>query len=479
MIAEPPSSNTSKPASSIRLRDVFTFLMFGSTFIFTILILSWKLPENGDLFAQESNLSSSELKELVNSNPGMYKSTFDKFQSDVLDVEIMKIGSRSLFPKSLRNAEGIVDFPDLRSFPFHLEIVKDYKKRIEKRMIYSQMKTSPARGRIFVSVPAYRDEKCPNTLKFMFEKADDPSRIFAGVCDQMNFDDDQPCRAPKEFEKQVRYVRVPHYLSRGPTLARYLVSKLWDGEEFFFMIDSHSDFSQGWDTILINMMRNLHDKAIVTHYPVGENRLLGKNEYNHLPWICKATFEAHAPHNFFIQECEDCRPENRPGRIACPSVFLGAGFTFGSAQMIWDAPYDRYLEWFFQGEEVLMASRLWTAGWELYAPTTNVISHVYGYHNHSVYSEVKKERSNSAALNRARYLMGYKYKEVDANGVERIVPEPYPTGRDQELEDLGMGTVRTIEEYLEFAGLDWINHQHTHRCKMRYDWERKKWFPAR
>ena len=40
-----------------------------------------------------------------------------------------------------------------------------------------------------------------------------------------------------------------------------------------------------------------------------------------------------------------------------------------------------------------------------------------------------------------------------------------------ELEDLGMGTKRTLDEYLEYAGVDWTSDPPTlqSRCSMHYD----------
>jgi hypothetical protein len=42
------------------------------------------------------------------------------------------------------------------------------------------------RGRIFVSIPAYRDAECAWTLKDLFLKADHPDRVFAGVAWQVS-----------------------------------------------------------------------------------------------------------------------------------------------------------------------------------------------------------------------------------------------------------------------------------------------------
>lgn len=32
----------------------------------------------------------------------------------------------------------------------------------------------------------------------------------------------------------------------------------------------------------------------------------------------------------------------------------------------------------FHGEEVLIAARIWTSGWDMYTPIVNIVSHVYG-----------------------------------------------------------------------------------------------------
>jgi hypothetical protein len=372
---------------------------------------------------------------------------------------INHLGSKRLLP-----IEYDVDYQE---FPFLLESVQSFVQRISPRIEWSQSNPK-AKDTIFISVPSYRDTLCSSTLEQIFRKARNPRRVFVGVCDQIDPEHDPECRAPEEFKQQVRYVRMHYKFSRGPTLARYIVSKLWDGEEFFFLIDAHSHFLQDWDEILVDQARRLPEpsRAIISHYPVAEDRLLGFNEYRHLPVICKVKWEG-VPKNFMLQLCEDCtRLERNPGEISCVSAFIGAGFTFGPARMILDVPYDRYLPWLFQGEEMLMAARLWTSGWEFYAPITNLMSHVYGTRNHSYFGEVTRNPAEEeATFNRVRFLMG-------------VIPTP-PETNTFELKDLGMGKVRTLQEYLDFSGLDLINGKHESRCGKRFDRKLRRWIDSR
>ena len=40
-------------------------------------------------------------------------------------------------------------------------------------------------------------------------------------------------------------------------------------------------------------------------------------------------------------------------------------------------PFDPFLPWIFMGEEISMSARLWTAGYDIFSPTINVLNHYY------------------------------------------------------------------------------------------------------
>lgn len=61
-----------------------------------------------------------------------------------------------------------------------------------------------------------------------------------------------------------------------------------------------------------------------------------------------------------------------------PAPFIGAGFFFAHSSFLADVPYDPYLPWVFMGEEILVSLRMWTWGYDIYSPTRNVLSHLYG-----------------------------------------------------------------------------------------------------
>jgi hypothetical protein len=56
---------------------------------------------------------------------------------------------------------------------------------------------------------------------------------------------------------------------------------------------------------------------------------------------------------------------------------FAAGFCFGPSAWMRDCPYDGFLHHLFFGEEVSMALRLYTAGYDLYAPRETVVYHLW------------------------------------------------------------------------------------------------------
>ena len=130
---------------------------------------------------------------------------------------------------------------------------------------------------IFVSIASYRDSVCSTTVESLFSMADNPKDVFVGICQQNNCNEDQECvnsnsSIISNYIKNIRTIRIPHYEAKGPTWARYLCSTLWDGEKYYFQIDSHTKFIKGWDTKCINMINliknsGLSQRPVISHYP--------------------------------------------------------------------------------------------------------------------------------------------------------------------------------------------------------------------
>ncbi len=280
---------------------------------------------------------------------------------------------------------------------------------------------------IFVSIASYRDEDCANTLRDLFAKASKPARIFVGVCEQNTAAGSEACFGPGfEWHDNVRRIGISHKEAKGPTYARYLCSTLYRGETFFCQLDSHMRFVPGWDEATVAMWRACPSpKAVVTYYP-HDTKLFGRQALG-IPTICKANFTSHGLLAF---EAATLPPSTRPR----PVPFTAGGFLFGPGRLLEEVPFDPDLPHLFQGEELLYSARLWTSGYDFFAPTANVVFHKY-YRRDSAkfWQDLDYEAELKRTVAKVRALLA-----------GRLADYAY-----------GMGAERTLRQYWEFAGVDW------------------------
>lgn len=95
--------------------------------------------------------------------------------------------------------------------------------------------------------------------------------------------------------------------------------------------------------------------------------------------------------------------------------FVAAGFFFCSGNFLHEVPFDPLLPWIFMGEEISMSARLWTAGYDIFSPTINVLNHYYVRRHYPKFWEsvnrfFKKPIHNNLVeivLKRVKNMLGY------------------------------------------------------------------------
>lgn len=289
---------------------------------------------------------------------------------------------------------------------------------------------------IFVSVAAYRDADCVQTIRDIFQKAANPSRVFVGICEQNSESDDEDCLPPSlsKYKKNVRRLTIPNTEAKGPTKARALIANvLYGGEDYFMQIDSHTIFVPNWDVIAIEEQSKCPNpsRAVLSHYPRSWDeyeKALVPGEG--VPVLCKTKLDpgAGVPN----LEAVILKPGKKPRRVP----FVSGGFVFGPGKMVRDVEMDPTLDFVFVGEEILHAARLFTSGYDIYTPTRNVVTHFYGRENRPKFwndhdMRATQEESNS----RVRRLLKFE--------TPYITDYPY-----------GFGSERTLDQFYEFANID-------------------------
>jgi [Skp1-protein]-hydroxyproline N-acetylglucosaminyltransferase len=258
-------------------------------------------------------------------------------------------------------------------------------------------------GSIFVSLGTYRDPFCPMTIKSLYSMAKDPEKLFVGMFQQNCFgpvcrtgvlvggkvEDAGPdldcyvefCNSEEGINSNackngnVHLFNVNETESLGPYMARYLGSKFYRGEQYYLQIDSHSEFVQDWDAKLVQMVRDAPaEKPVISTYP-PDSTMKWRDTVGYR--LCDSEFAAAQIEWQIIRLGTSLPFDKSIPAVPKYAPFIAAGFFFCSADFLHEVPFDPFLPWIFMGEEISMSARLWTSGYDIFSPTSNVLNHYY------------------------------------------------------------------------------------------------------
>ena len=223
-------------------------------------------------------------------------------------------------------------------------------------------------ARTFVSVAAYRDPQLIPTLIDCLARARHPERLRFGICWQ-HADDEQLPVWMDGPQFRVRAVDWRH--SQGACWARSAVMSLYDGEEAYLQIDSHHRFARDWDVKLARQLAAAGPgPALLTTYAAAYT----PGVTDPAPWVTRIDFDHFNPDGVIL---------GRPGVIVdppsppapVPARFLSAHLLYAPGRFVQDVPYDPEL--YFIGEEVTLAVRAFSHGYDLFHPGEHIAWHEY------------------------------------------------------------------------------------------------------
>jgi hypothetical protein len=208
------------------------------------------------------------------------------------------------------------------------------------------------------------------------------------------------------------------------------------------------------------------NKAILTHYPPSHGQYDKILENKVTPtYTCNAHFE----NNFHIISEAIHIKQNKDSSKPFRTPYASAGLLFGHSDFLNEAPFDPYLPYLFQGEEILLSARLWTNGWDLFNLNDSVITHYYNRekdnqphfwddHGHKSWHKVQKQSNN-------RYY--YILEQLGESDVDPLFLT--------HVSDYGIGNQRTLKSWFDFTGIDIKNKKVESRCSQTYNETTQKW----
>lgn len=356
--------------------------------------------------------------------------------------------------------------PDLKPFRHTPESVARWRTTAQAQG--QGREPPPPPGSIFVSVASYRDDECKDTVTELFDLAQFPEKVFVGVVQQNKpgkgkedcFDRCRKCRQRKA-SGHIRVLGFSNKEARGPCFARYLASTLWRGEDWYLQIDSHTAFEKDWDVHLLNELLRARDpKAVLSGYPPTGAQMdkIRAEGFRETTLLCAGDFS------------KDGLPQIKSAIVKAPRdgeplpiPFASAGMICFPGRALFEVPFDPYLPFLFFGEEILFSARLWTRGYNFYAPSRAFCSHHYERKGKpKFWTDLKNfESCRKQAVARVKYLLG----TPDALGADGLpdlqkVPPEYRT----RIDEYGMGTERALADFWKYAGVDFGTETVEPRC---------------
>lgn len=343
---------------------------------------------------------------------------------------------------------------------------------------------------IFVQIASYRDPQLLHTLNDMIVNAKSPENLHVTVCWQHGPDETLelfykngfiestlPKRDISNLEINHSKIDGYHVLTRdglilelidihyhktqGACWARNTVQQFYTNEKYTLQLDSHHRFVKNWDDLCIIMLESVRNdktpKPVLTAYipsfdperdhEYNPDKLEANdpNVRNPTPW--KMDFDRFIPEGavFFLPSTIDnWETLDKP----VTSRFYSGHFCFADGSFSIDVQHDP--EYFFHGEEISIAARAYTHGYDLFHPHRVVAWHEYTrkgrtkvWDDHTTGQKNKGRveldwcERNNACHARNRVLFG----------MDGLDPKSIDFGR------YGFGTVRSLHEYEQYAGI--------------------------
>lgn len=296
-------------------------------------------------------------------------------------------------------------------------------------------------GKIFISIASYRDPELVPTIKDCIANASDPNNLVFGICHQYSPDDEWDNLDEFKDDKRFRILSYNYKDAKGVCWARNKIQDLYEDEQWALQIDSHHRFAKDWDKLCIRMFDDSRragwDKPLLTAYIPSYNPENDPEERVHEPWyLGYDRFAPEGPLHTRPHTIEN----HHTLKLPVPARFFSGHFAFTIGQWMKEVPYDPNL--YFHGEEITMAVRSFTHGYDLLAPHQVVCWHFYGRdQNIRHWQDHDFSMRDQISFERVKMLLGVGKAKCRPCQLKQL--KPY-----------ALGLIRTIYEYEKYAGID-------------------------
>ena len=285
-------------------------------------------------------------------------------------------------------------------------------------------------GKIFIQIASYRDPQLIPTIKDCIKNAKRPEKLVFSIAWQHSTEDAWDNLDEFKDDNRFKIVDINYEDSKGACWARNQLQQNYDGEEYTLQLDSHHRFIENWDEELIKMYKQLvkkgHKKPLLTSYVSSFDPDNDPAARIQQPW--KMNFDRFIPEGaiFFLPATiDDYQQRDEP----IPARFYSAHFAFSTGKFVVEVPHDP--EYYFHGEEISIAVRAFTHGYDLFHPHKVIVWHEYTRKGRKKQWDDDKQwvskNVHCHSRNRKLFEMDGEIKDIDF-GI-------YDFGKERTLED--------------------------------------------
>ena len=294
-------------------------------------------------------------------------------------------------------------------------------------------------AKIFVQITSYRDFELTPTIIDAIKQSSGNHEINFGV---------HICYLEDSEIDILDLPNIKYELSKAPQniglgKGRALAHQFYNGEDYYLQCDSHSRFVKDWDEIAIHSILDYQiqgiSKPIITTYPANywypalQSKYVDKDVLSK-ERLTNISFHENPEQFKSIRIPSQTAMQVVNNNIFSKSVSGGSIFTIGGFLSF-------NTDIAFYGEEIWLAARAYTNGFDILVPKEQYMWHLYYNHN------------KDEAINK-RKLLWKDFKE-EFESIDKISKELiYKTFTEGTTGELLLGTQRTIEDYGVFAGLN-------------------------
>lgn len=254
--------------------------------------------------------------------------------------------------------------------------------------------------------------------------------------------------------------------SQGDSYGRYQSEEYFDDETFVLSIDANFIFVQGWDDLLIEEWAATNNEfAILTTHPKHVDDYSNNNGNGHLidymPVLCNTYFLDWSLRNMLQNNIGVLPYRYHP----ILSTLYSQAFNFGKGHRLSMVRNDPYYDSLMDGVEFDMAFRLFTFGYDFYAPHIFAVWSLNEYNPKNKKQKFKKQwqfkwKAKTYAMIRSSHRLRQKI------GIKDYIDQDSECDDydQREMDYFGVGDIRSINEYLTFAGIDILQQNVESRC---------------